>query len=460
MECHSCPVHPVIEAFVRSDCLASIGKRLSVSKKIADLAEKIRSALSEICLVCTKTTDDNNPSNHGRSFVSIDAAPDRIDGGWSRRAADGYKAFVRSQTAPDYSSGEDFRAEGSEFTSKFDSSAQYDEDNPAYQSEDDYAEPSTAEASAMHEFSPFEGRFPDRSADTDRQGRTAFGEFGRTEASHMNLSRNRAEDECGDGDQTKDPYDERRGFSTSLPQEVEQKLVENFSEFSSLSPMDLCLLAHVMAGGSFAEFATMKWTSKFRIDFAQYAALSDDIDSAAQCIKDGGKGRGNEDHKSSRTNGGKAANARRISRQAVHSRFKAICRKIPIIAAIAISDEAAARRQLSKIQKAQKRKIDRTRKELRKAASAAASPLIKKPMDNIHPNRRNPSKTANGSTRTSDDLVKPISHRRIEALIADDAYQSECHSPFQNGKTSMRDGDPGREQIVNPKAKPVQMSLF
>ena len=90
------------------------------------------------------------------------------------------------------------------------------------------------------------------------------------------------------------------GSVTSLPPDVEDSLRQQIASFASLSFMDVCLVAHLINGGSLASFATMNWIPSLPID----------------------PHTGRPSH---------------ISRQAVHSRFKAIVRKVPTLAAISAS---------------------------------------------------------------------------------------------------------------------------
>ena len=195
MECQSCPLQPVIDAFVKADNL----RKLAASKhrKLRDAAASVQSALSSVCLACAHVTDDDNPSNHGQSFVSLDNDSDR-----------------------------------------------------------------------------------DRSPSSRHSGSSSH-------VTEYLLSRRRQDVHVSDP----------TGITT-LPPDIEEKLKTQFANFAALSPIDLCLVAHLMGGGTFATFASMSWLPHLPYDPMTLQPIP-------------------------------------VSRQAVHSRFRNIVRKIPVLAVIA-----------------------------------------------------------------------------------------------------------------------------
>lgn len=125
MECQRCPISPVVHAFTTANLEKSLGRIKSqkihsavvmlqdamkkicsdcapLSKKIDTAANKLRSAWNEnykalfaavkevdetqlahvkdlqaafqaVCLICTRDSNDDNPSNHGQTFVSMNS---------------------------------------------------------------------------------------------------------------------------------------------------------------------------------------------------------------------------------------------------------------------------------------------------------------------------------------------------------------------------------------------------
>ena len=194
MECQSCPLQPVIDAFVKSDNIAKL--RSSKFRKVRAAADAVQNALSSVCLACAHSANDDNPSNHGRSFVSLDSDSSRRNAAASSPGASAHTAdFLISQRRPD-----------------------------------------------VHAQDP---------------------------------------DGC-----------------SSLPTNIEETLKKQFANFAALSPIDLCLVAHLMGGGTFASFATMAWLPHLPYDPLTLQPIP-------------------------------------VSRQAVYTRFRNIVTKVPVLAVIA-----------------------------------------------------------------------------------------------------------------------------
>ena len=234
MECHKCPAKRVIDAFLQTDSLAVFTSERGVPHRLRDRAVAVRDALGALCLECTKTANDDNPSNHGRTFVSLDSkvvtGRGSASGGGNAEAYD----YLMSRRAPDV--------------------------RPA------------AQASSR--------------------------------------------------------------IADSLPEEVEEVLRRQVAEFTSLSPLDLCLVAHLLRGNSLASFARMEWMNALPFDAKTGRPVS-------------------------------------ISRQAAHARYKEVCAKVPVLAALALSSTASAeatRRNIEEARKAQARQ-----REARAVAEKAAA---------------------------------------------------------------------------------------
>ncbi|MCQ2299884.1 MAG: hypothetical protein MJZ81_07170 [Bacteroidales bacterium] len=221
MECYRCPLKPVIDAFVASDSLKAFSSKRrsrdgsSSPHPFAHLVQPIADALSAVCLKCSATSDDDNLSHHGQTFVSIDSTIESPSG---RRTGSSASEFILSQRSPDAAA-------------------------PAY------------------------GRFDDS--------------FDRPPPSDAS-----SEDETS--------------RTTGLPASVEDALKRQFANFRSLSVLDLCLLSHMLSGGSLASFASMSWLPRLPYDPTTLQPIP-------------------------------------ITRQAAHARFRSICRRIPVLAVLASS---------------------------------------------------------------------------------------------------------------------------
>lgn len=84
---------------------------------------------------------------------------------------------------------------------------------------------------------------------------------------------------------------------TELPTDIEETLISQFTNFKHLQPLDFCLIAHLMRGGSLSSFASMNWLDAFPIDPLTNRPVP-------------------------------------ITRQAVHTRFKHLKELIPVLLAV------------------------------------------------------------------------------------------------------------------------------
>lgn len=214
MECANCPVKPIVDAFIAADSLSAFSSRQS--HPLAPLVKPLAESLSAICLACSRSSDDDNLSRHGKTFVSFDSESEPSRSSSASSAAD----FIYSRRSPDYNP-------------------------PAY-------------------------------------GVFDYGFDQRTDASEP------------------DAQNSDISSTTSLPVYVEEALKRQFVNLKSLSPLDLCLVAHVLQGKSLASFASMSWLTRLPYDPATMRPIP-------------------------------------ITRQAAHSRFRSICRRIPVLAVLSPS---------------------------------------------------------------------------------------------------------------------------
>lgn len=72
MECRSgCPIQSIVDAYVAADLERNLGR--CQSKRIKEACKKLQESLQNICLTCVDEVNDNNPSNHGQTFYSLDS---------------------------------------------------------------------------------------------------------------------------------------------------------------------------------------------------------------------------------------------------------------------------------------------------------------------------------------------------------------------------------------------------
>ena len=71
MECSSCPIQPLVNAFVEANLERNMGR--CQSKRLKEACKKLQESFQNVCLTCVDETNDNNPSNHGQTFYSLDS---------------------------------------------------------------------------------------------------------------------------------------------------------------------------------------------------------------------------------------------------------------------------------------------------------------------------------------------------------------------------------------------------
>lgn len=82
MECGRCPAQAVITAFVEANLEESMGR--CQSRKIKEAIAKAQEAMQNICLTCAHESNDNNPSNHGQTYYSLDSGHCQSNSGKSK----------------------------------------------------------------------------------------------------------------------------------------------------------------------------------------------------------------------------------------------------------------------------------------------------------------------------------------------------------------------------------------
>ena len=265
MECNRCPVKPILYAFTQANLENSLGRmktkqiiaavnNLKVNikgiceschtlpSKTNELVEDLkdvwnsryeilmrsiqkREAFQAVCLTCSRVSNDDNPSNHGQTFVSLDSGNCQADSGRAKSTAT-----------------------------------------------DDNIVQSRADWIGLH-------KSPD--VEDSSYGRDpAFGIIESEEPDAILKKQN--------------------STATLLPPEVEDRLRAEFSNFVELDIIDKMLLSCIMSGMNVAEFAKMLWFP--------YSL----VDPVTRQVKS-------------------------VTKQAMHARWKNICRRFPVFMAVAIN---------------------------------------------------------------------------------------------------------------------------
>lgn len=234
MDCSTCPLHPIVEAFVKADLPDSLNryKSVAIHKLVGDLccemktlcsgcakndkpiqrkmnalktawnqnsrplfdailkskadlkdsADRLQQILSAICLTCSRESNDDNPSNKGQQFYSLDSGTCRHGSG---RAATSH-------------------SDNNDVISRADWIALH-------------TAPEVEQTYIQKDIGDSDGKPPDETDD---------------DASHS---------------------------VTGLPTDVEDVLRQEGSKWFSLSLQDKLLLACVMSGLNLTEFSELKW---------------------------------------------------------------------------------------------------------------------------------------------------------------------------------------------------------
>ena len=163
---------------------------------ISSLETKLLPIAQKICSTCSMTSDDDNPSNHGMTFVSIDA-------------------MAGSPLAMDYSAARSRLANSSDDMNGSESGAA-----DGFSSDDD-------------------AFFADMYDETDGIG-------GTSQMDWINKSRVAMPSPNSDG-------------CTKLPSHIEDELRKVLHTFAKLGVTDQNFVLHQMGGGSLNDFASMRW---------------------------------------------------------------------------------------------------------------------------------------------------------------------------------------------------------
>ena len=230
MECSSCPIQPIVNAFAEADLERNLGR--CQSKRLKEACKKFQEALQNVCLTCVDEVNDNNPSNHGQTFYSLDS---------------GHCQSGAGRSATSHSDNNEVISRADWITSHASYDSAYHQDNS---------------------FRPYSG---DSALDP---AFTAIRRSMRHASESMQVSRN--------GDtisyQSKVTYDDAKFFApddssienafqdefsiTTLPSSVEAILLREINNFAALPALHKMLICCLLAGINISDFARMGWLPK------------------------------------------------------------------------------------------------------------------------------------------------------------------------------------------------------
>lgn len=231
MECSSCPCQKLVTAFVEADLERSMGR--CQSKKIKEAIKKLQEAMQNVCLTCVDEVNDNNPSNHGQTFYSLDSGHCQSNSG-------------RSATSHSDTNEVISRADWINSHASYDSAYYQDNSFRPYAGTSPLDPAFAAVKRAM--------RHAVHSESVTRDGETV------TYESRDDYQVDRFFDPDADGGNPNPFQDE---FSiTTLPSSVEAILLREMNNFAALPPLQQMLICSLLAGRNISDFARMGWLPK------------------------------------------------------------------------------------------------------------------------------------------------------------------------------------------------------
>ena len=231
MECHACCVQKLVQAFADADIERSMGR--CQSKRLKEACTKLQEAMQNVCLTCVEEVNDNNPSNHGQTFYSLDS---------------GHCQSSSGRAVPSHTDSNEVISRADWITSHASYDSAYHQDNT---------------------FRPYSGTSPLDPAFSALKRATRRASY--------------SEQVIDDGDstvyETEIDYDDRDFFDpsagnpnlnpfqdefsiTTLPSTVEAILLREMNNFAGLPPLHQMLICCLLAGINISDFARMGWLPK------------------------------------------------------------------------------------------------------------------------------------------------------------------------------------------------------
>ena len=230
MECSSCPIQPIVNAFAEADLERNLGR--CQSKRLKEACKKFQEALQNVCLTCVDEVNDNNPSNHGQTFYSLDSGHCQSGAGRSATShSDNNEVISRADWITSHASYDSAYHQDNTFRPYSGNSAL----DPAF---------SAIKKSMRHESKSFQ---VSRDSESIAYRTTVAYDDARFFVSEDGSEDNSFQDE----------------FSiTTLPSAVEAILLREMNNFAALPPLHKMLICCLLAGINISDFARMGWLPK------------------------------------------------------------------------------------------------------------------------------------------------------------------------------------------------------
>ena len=233
MECASCPVQPLVDAFVAADLDRNMGR--CQSKRLKEACKKLQEAFQNVCLTCVDEVNDNNPSNHGQTFYSLDS---------------GHCQSTSGRSATSHSDNNEVisRADWINSHASYDSSYYQDNSFRPYNGTSALDPAVAATRKAMRHATVSEQVVSD--------GNTVSYE---TRISYPDTAHDKFFDDENAG--ADNPFQDEFSI-TSLPSSVEAIILRELNNFAALPALHKMLVCCLLAGINISDFARMGWLPK------------------------------------------------------------------------------------------------------------------------------------------------------------------------------------------------------
>lgn len=227
MECHACPINKLVQAFADADLDRNMGR--CQSRKLKEAVSALVEKFQNVCITCVEEVNDNNPSNHGQIFYSLDS---------------GHCQSVSGRSHTSHSDNNEVISRADWITSHAAYDSQYHQDNTtrAYSGES----PLDATFSAMKKMA--------------RRKATSEKRYENEKEVVLEMSEDWDVDFFDPDAENphKNPFQDEFSITT-LPSSVEAILLREMNNFAALPALHQMQICCLLSGHNLSDFARMQW---------------------------------------------------------------------------------------------------------------------------------------------------------------------------------------------------------
>lgn len=366
MECRSgCPIQSIVDAYVAADLERNLGR--CQSKRIKEACKKLQESLQNICLTCVDEVNDNNPSNHGQTFYSLDSGHCQSNSGRSATShSDNNEVISRADWINSHASYDSAYYQDNAFRPYNGTSA---------------LDPAFAAIKKSMRHAKVSEQVTDDGKNLTYETRTDYPSI-----------HDRFFEEEG-GSQANPFQDE---FSiTSLPSSVEAIILRELNNFAALPALHKMLVCCLLAGINISDFARMGWLPKE--------------------IKKLMKPKGKNDEEV-------------ISAQTAHAMYQNICKKLPYMTVLSRATKKRSKERIESQNLAIKMMQAANKRRTAYLTSPEKMKELGKPKYNPHGDAVSLPKKGDLTKEqkpTKVKIVKPLSDKKMREEYLAKKYQQE-----------------------------------